>query len=80
MTVPLKTLVIPKATYEIQDKKFVFVIDNKSIIHSQEIKIKGEIPDLYVLESGLKAGDQILLEGYPKRRGKLNLKLSMLGR
>jgi hypothetical protein len=33
-----------------------------------------------VLESGLKAGDQILLEGYPKRIGKLNLKLSMLGR
>ena len=68
MTVPLKNaLVIPqKATYEIQDKKFVFVIDNKSIIHSQEIKIKGEIPDLYVLESGLKAGDQILLEGIQK--------------
>jgi membrane fusion protein (multidrug efflux system) len=56
----------PKATYEIQDKKFVFVIDNKSIIHSQEKK-KGEIPDLYVLESGLKAGDQILLR-YPKSK------------
>ncbi|MDG2432071.1 efflux RND transporter periplasmic adaptor subunit [Flavobacterium sp.] len=68
MTVPLKNaLVIPqKATYEIQDKKYVFVIDNKNKVHSQEIKIKGEIPDLYVIESGLTMGDKILLEGVQK--------------
>jgi membrane fusion protein (multidrug efflux system) len=29
-------------------------------VHSQEIKIKGEIPDLYVIESGLTANDKIL--------------------
>ena len=68
MLVPLKNaLVIPqKATYEIQDKKYVFVIDSKNIVHSQEIKIKGEIPDLYVIESGLKMSDKILLEGVQK--------------
>lgn len=68
MTVPLKNaLVIPqKATYEIQDKKYVFIIDSKSVIHSQEIKIKGEIPDLYVVESGIKVSDKILLEGIQK--------------
>ena len=68
MTVPLRNaLVIPqKATYEIQDKKYVFVVDKNSVVHAQEIKIKGEIPDLYVIESGLKATDTILLEGVQK--------------
>jgi membrane fusion protein (multidrug efflux system) len=68
MTVPLKNaLVIPqKATYEIQDKKYVFVVDKNSVVHSQEIKIKGEIPDLYVIESGLTANDKIILEGVQK--------------
>jgi membrane fusion protein (multidrug efflux system) len=51
-----------KATYEIQDKK-CFLVD-KSVVHSWEIKIKGEIPDLYV-ESGL-TNDKILLEGIQK--------------
>jgi membrane fusion protein (multidrug efflux system) len=68
MTVPLRNaLVIPqKATYEIQDKKYVFVVDKSSVVHSQEIKIKGEIPDLYVIESGLNVNDIILLEGVQK--------------
>jgi membrane fusion protein (multidrug efflux system) len=35
------------------------------VSHS-EIKIKGEIPDLYVIESGLTANDKILLEGIQK--------------
>ncbi|MEZ7506577.1 efflux RND transporter periplasmic adaptor subunit [Flavobacterium sp. Arc2] len=68
MTVPLKNaIVIPqKATYEIQDKKYVFVVDKNSVVHSQEIKIKGEIPDLYVIESGITANDKVLLEGVQK--------------
>jgi membrane fusion protein (multidrug efflux system) len=57
MTVPLKKCFSnsTKATYEIQDKKYVFLVDKNSVVHSQEIKIKGEIPDLYVIESGLTA-------------------------
>jgi len=68
MTVPLKNaLVIPqKATYEIQDKKYVFLVDKNCIVHSQEIEIKGEMPDLYVLKSGVSASDMILLEGVQK--------------
>jgi hypothetical protein len=31
----------------------MFLVDKNSVVHSQEIKIKGEIPDLYVIESGL---------------------------
>ncbi len=68
MTVPQKNaLIIPqKATYEIQDKKYVFVVDKNSTIKSRNITIKGEMPDLYVVESGLSSGDKILLEGVQK--------------
>ncbi|WP_264520169.1 efflux RND transporter periplasmic adaptor subunit [Flavobacterium sp. N1994] len=68
MIVPVKdALIIPqKATYEIQDKKYVFVIDNNNVVKSREIKITGELPDLYVVKSGITAADKILLEGVQK--------------
>jgi membrane fusion protein (multidrug efflux system) len=68
MTVPLKNaLVIPqKQLMKYRIKKYVFLVDKNSVVHSQEIKIKGEIPDLYVIESGLTANDKILLEGVQK--------------
>jgi membrane fusion protein (multidrug efflux system) len=45
--------------------KICFLVDKNSVVHSQEM-IKGEIPDLYVIESGLTANDKILLEGVQK--------------
>jgi len=68
MTIPVKdALIIPqKATYEIQDKKYVFVVDKNNVVRSRNITIKGEMPDLYVMESGLLADDKILLEGVQK--------------
>ena len=65
MLVPLKNvLLIPqKATYAIQDKTFVFVVDNRNIVHSRSIVIADELPDLYVIGSGLKKTDKILLDG-----------------
>ncbi|WP_417939865.1 efflux RND transporter periplasmic adaptor subunit [Flavobacterium sp. RS13.1] len=68
MLVPLKNaIVIPqKATYEIQDKKYVFVVDKNDKVTSREITITGEIPDLYVIKSGITEQDRILLEGIQK--------------
>jgi len=68
MLVPLKNaIVIPqKATYEIQDKKYVFVVDKNNKVSSKEITITGEIPDLYVISSGIDTNDKILLEGVQK--------------
>lgn len=67
MTVPLKgALIIPqKATYEIQDKVYVFVIGNDHIARSKQIIIYSEMPDLYVV-NGISATDKILLEGVQK--------------
>lgn len=68
MLVPLRNaIIIPqKATYEIQDKKYVFVIDKNNKVNSREITITGEIPDLYVIKTGLTENDKILLEGVQK--------------
>lgn len=68
MTLPLKNaLIIPqKATYEIQDQKYVFVVDNKGVVKSKNIKVAYELPDVYVVGSGLATGDKILLEGVQK--------------
>jgi len=68
MLIPVKNaLIIPqKSTYEIQDKKYVFVVDDKNVVHSKPIIVTGEMPDLYVVESGLSENDKILLEGVQK--------------
>jgi len=68
MTIPLKNaIIIPqKAVYEIQDKKFVFVVDKNDVLSSRAIAIKTSMPDLYVIEKGLDVHDKILLEGVQK--------------
>ena len=68
MTVPVKNaIIIPqKATYEIQDKKYVFVVNSNNVIKSREIKITGQLPDIYVVKSGITVNDKILLEGVQK--------------
>ncbi len=68
MTVPVKNaLIIPqKSTYEIQDKKYVFVVDKNNVVKSREIFITGELTDLYVIKSGLTVNDKILIEGVQK--------------
>jgi membrane fusion protein (multidrug efflux system) len=68
MTVPLKhVLLIPqKATFEVLEKKYVFVVDKDNVIHQKEIIIGAEMPDLYVVKEGLSENDKIILEGIRK--------------
>lgn len=65
MKVPLKAaLIIPqKATFEVLDKKFVFVLDKDNILHQKEISIASELPHLFVIAEGLSENDKVLLEG-----------------
>lgn len=68
MVVPLHgALVIPqKATYEIQDKKYVYVLDKNDKVRSRNITVNSEMPDLYVIGDGIAIGDKILLDGVQK--------------
>lgn len=68
MPVPLKNaLLIPqKATFEILDKKYVYVVDAKGVVHSREITVGAELPHIYQVTSGLAESDKILVEGLRK--------------
>lgn len=70
MEIPVKNaLIIPqKATYEIQDQKYIFVVDKNGKVESRNIKVTYSLPDIYVVSSGLSVGDKILLEGVQKVR------------
>ena len=70
VTVPLdNALIIPQqATFEVLDKKFVFVIDEHHVVHQREITIAHEMPQVYIVEKGLEATDKILLEGLRRVR------------
>jgi membrane fusion protein (multidrug efflux system) len=65
MTIPVKNaLIIPqKATYDIQDKTYVFVVDAGNKVRSKAITIRYSLPEIYVVDSGLNEGDKILLDG-----------------
>ncbi len=66
--VPLKNvIVIPqKATFEILDKKYVFVVDKDNKVRQRQVTVSAEMSDLYVIGTGLDTGDKILLEGLRK--------------
>jgi membrane fusion protein, multidrug efflux system len=68
MLVPFKNaLIIPqKATFEVLEKRYVFVVDKENVVHQKEITIASEMPDLYVIKKGFSADDKILLEGIRK--------------
>ncbi|WP_417593095.1 efflux RND transporter periplasmic adaptor subunit [Owenweeksia hongkongensis] len=65
MTVPLKgAMLIPqKATFEVLDKRYVYVLDKENVLHSREIVVGAEMEHIYAVQRGLEEGDRILLEG-----------------
>jgi membrane fusion protein (multidrug efflux system) len=68
MTVPAKNaLLIPqKATFDVLDKKFVYVLDEKNVLQSRPISVSAELPHVYLVESGITEHDRILLDGLRK--------------
>lgn len=68
MTSPLKdALVLPqKATFEILDRKYVFVVDKEGVVRARQIAVAQELPQVYVVGSGLTEKDRVLLEGLRK--------------
>lgn len=68
LSIPLKdALIIPqKSTYEFQGQKYVFTVDGKGNVKSQQVIVAYELPDIYILRSGLTEKDQYLLEGLQK--------------
>jgi membrane fusion protein (multidrug efflux system) len=68
MNIPVRNaLIIPQqATYEVQDQKYVFVVDARGYVHARPIKIAFEEQNVYVISQGLSRNDRFLLDGVDK--------------
>jgi membrane fusion protein, multidrug efflux system len=57
-------VVIPqRATFEVLNKQYVFVVDEDDVAHQREIVVQNVLEDLYVIKDGVGADDKIVLEG-----------------
>lgn len=62
-----QVLVIPQeATYELQDKVFVFIVEPGDKVLGKPVAIKGRSGSYYLVENGLHKGDQIVYAGLDK--------------
>lgn len=62
-------LVIPQqATFEVLDKKYVYLMDDNNRIESRQISILHELPHFYIVNHGLTTNDTILLDNLGKAR------------
>lgn len=80
MPVELKNaIIIPqKASYDVLDKKYVYVVDKEGVLTARQITIAQELPHLYVVSSGLSATDQILAEGLGKVKNNEKIKFKFV--
>ena len=57
-------LIIPqKATFEMQDKIYVYVMSENNSVSARNISIKQRLSNIYILDGGITPNDKILLEG-----------------
>jgi membrane fusion protein (multidrug efflux system) len=57
-------IVIPqRATYETNDKRYVYVVDKADVAHQREIVPQHEVDDIFVIKKGVGVGDRIVVEG-----------------
>lgn len=63
--IPIRqAIIIPqKATFEVLEKKYVYVIGKDNKVRSREVEIEAELPHIFVIRKGLSTDDKILLEG-----------------
>ncbi len=57
------TVIPVRATYELLDKRYVYVVDKDAVVHQREIVVQNEMDDIFVIKKGVGVGDRIVLEG-----------------
>lgn len=66
MTLKNAIIIPQKATFEVLEKKYVFVVGKDNVVKQREVVIGSEMPDLYIIKSGLAENERIMLEGIRK--------------
>ena len=62
-TLPAALLLPQKAVFEIQDKNYVYVVDQANAVHMRNFVPQTRTGDFYVVKDGLKPGERIVYEG-----------------
>lgn len=62
-------LVPQKATFEILDHHYVFIVGKDDVLVQQRIRISEEIEDLFIVSDGVTANDKIVVEGLRQAKG-----------
>lgn len=80
MPIALKSaILIPqKATFDVLDKKYVYVVNENGVLKATEITVAHEIPHLYIISSGISPKDKILAEGLGKVKNNEKIKYNFV--
>ncbi|HLO83036.1 MAG TPA: efflux RND transporter periplasmic adaptor subunit, partial [Chitinophagaceae bacterium] len=74
-----KAIIIPqKSTFDVLDKKYVYVVDKNNVLNARQITIAQEIPHLYVVADGLSPDEKILAEGLGKVKNNEKIKYTFV--
>ena len=65
---PTALLLPQKAVFEIQDKNYVYVLDQQGLVHARNFVPQTRLGDFYVVKEGLKPGERVVYEGAPELR------------
>jgi multidrug efflux system membrane fusion protein len=65
---PNALLLPQKAVFEIQDKNYVYVVDQQGTVHTRNFVPQTRLGDFYVVKEGLKPGERVVYEGAPDLR------------
>src|SRR5450432_1113175 len=66
VTLPAGPVIPQEATYELQDKVFVFVLGDSNKVVNTSVQLGGRSGNYYLIEKGIKAGDKIVFSGVDK--------------
>lgn len=71
-----EAILIPaKATFELQEKTFVYTVKKDGAVQSTEIQIQSTTPDgRYVVSNGLTGGEQVVTEGLPSLKDGMRIR------
>ncbi|MBL0190760.1 MAG: efflux RND transporter periplasmic adaptor subunit [Saprospiraceae bacterium] len=71
-------LIPQKATFEVLEKKYVFIINDGGEVQSKEVEIAGELNHIYIIKAGLSLTDKFLLEGIRKVKNGDKIKFEVI--
>jgi membrane fusion protein, multidrug efflux system len=74
-----KALLIPqKAAFEVQDKSFVYVVDQHNKVKIQKFNPQTRISHFYIVDSGLEPGEKVVYEGVQEIRDGMEINPSFI--